>query len=669
MKEIAPPTRRCPQCGAESPGGILEGLCPKCVAALAFGNDASVLAASTATPTGPVNRRFGDFELLEEIARGGMGVVFKARQLSLNRTVAVKMILSGQLASAAQVQRFRTEAEAAGSLQHPNIVAIHEVGEHDGHQFFSMDYVEGQSLAELVREGPLPAARAARYVQTIAEAIHYAHEHGTLHRDLKPSSVLIDGSDQPRITDFGLARIAKADSDLTVTGQLIGTPGFMPPEQAAAGRGGIGPHSDVYSLGAILFFLLTSRPPFAAKSIEETLAQMLGQSAVFPVPFNRSVPRDLRTICLKALEKDARRRYATARELAEDLGRFRRGEPIRARPTNHFERTWRWCRRHPAVASLGLGLAATLTVLVVVVALNAREVQPERLTPMPVLSGNGASGVIDGKINQTSPHDGYPGLTNHFHAYDPQANLWSHALSPTPVPLWGRTAGVLNGKLYLVGGGADGGGMTGRLDVYDPVSNAWRTAAPMPTARGAITSAVLDGKLYVFGGTDGTNKLSTVEIYDPAIDHWVTGPPLPAPRVSAGAVAVNRILYVVGGVDVTREEKHLAPVLALQTDGTWSKRAAMPYPVIQASVAALNGIIYVAGGKTSFGATAALQAYEVATDQWKLLARMPEGRHSGAAAQVVEGKLYVIGGWSQEPPMLPHNEVFAYDPRRDVWRR
>ena len=255
-----------------------------------------------------------------------MGVVYRARQLSLNRIVAVKMILPGRVGSPEMVLRFRAEAEAAAGLHHPNIVAIHEIGECEGQHYFSMDYIEGQNLAEAVREGPLPSARAAQLVAKIAEAIHYAHEHGILHRDLKPSNVLIDGADEPRVTDFGLARRLGGDSTLTLTGQVFGSPNFMPPEQASGRHGAVGVHSDVYGLGAILYYLLTARPPFVGETLETTLAQVLEQEPVSPRLLNPSVPRDLETICLKCLEKEPSRRYASAQALADELGRFLREE-------------------------------------------------------------------------------------------------------------------------------------------------------------------------------------------------------------------------------------------------------------------------------------------------------------------------------------------------------
>jgi serine/threonine protein kinase len=249
-------------------------------------------------------------------------VVWKARQAGLNRIVALKMLLAGPFASREVAQRFRAEAEAAASLQHPNIVAIHEVGEHDGQPFFSMDYVEGRDLASLASEQPLSAERAAAYLKTIAKAVHYAHQHGILHRDLKPSNILIDQFDQPRITDFGLAKRLTSESavcnpqsaiDLTLPGQVLGSPNYLPPEQAQGRQDQCGPASDVYSLGAVLYHLLTARPPFMGGVLAEVLKAVTQDEPVSPRRLNSEVPRDLETICLKCLEKEVHRRYPPPR--------------------------------------------------------------------------------------------------------------------------------------------------------------------------------------------------------------------------------------------------------------------------------------------------------------------------------------------------------------------
>jgi tetratricopeptide (TPR) repeat protein/tRNA A-37 threonylcarbamoyl transferase component Bud32 len=321
----------------------------------------------------PPPERLGDYELLEEIGRGGMGVVYRARQVSLKRIVAVKMLLAGQRAGEVGRQRLLQEAEAAGHLQHPNIVAVHEVGEKDGQPYFSMDYVEGKSLAALVRENLLPAAAAATYVRTIALAVQYAHQQGTLHRDLKPANVLIDASGQPRITDFGIAKRIAGDSQLTATGDVLGTPSYMSPEQAAGKLQQIGPASDIYALGAILYELLTGRPPFRADTPLDTLRQVVETDAVSLRLLNPKVPRDLETICRKCLEKEPGKRYPNGQALADDLERFLKGEPIRARPPRAWERALKWAKRRPALAALAAVCAlAVLTVLVVIAVANAR---------------------------------------------------------------------------------------------------------------------------------------------------------------------------------------------------------------------------------------------------------------------------------------------------------
>ena len=306
----SPSIPHCPQCGVAIEGDAPEGLCPRCLLRLA--RDLSDLDLADQELESPlVLGHFADYELLAEIGHGGMGVVYQARQKSLDRIVALKMLLGGQFAEPQARARFRSEAEIAAQLQHPNIVAIHEVGEHDHLPFFTMDFVEGRSLAEVARDKPLTPTAAAGYMATIARAIAYAHEHGVLHRDLKPSNILIDGSDQPRITDFGLAkRLTGSTTSLTLSGEALGSPNFMPPEQAAGKHQQIGPPSDVYGLGAILYYLVTSRPPFVADNLSMAVRQVQDQEPVSPRVLNPGVPKDLETICLKCLQKEPSKRYA-----------------------------------------------------------------------------------------------------------------------------------------------------------------------------------------------------------------------------------------------------------------------------------------------------------------------------------------------------------------------
>jgi WD40 repeat protein/serine/threonine protein kinase len=338
-----------------------EACCEETIAPQGIGT-AGATREETTTVTVTKPKVFGDYELLDEIARGGMGVVYKARQLSLRRVVALKMILAGQLASEEDVLRFHTEAEAAANLDHPGIVPIYEVGEQEGQHYFSMAFVPGQSLADMLTEGPLAAAAAAELSKSLAEAVSYANEHGVIHRDLKPANILLDELGRPRITDFGLAKRIQADSNLTGTGQILGTPSFMPPEQAKGQTDKTGPSADIYSLGAVLYTLLTGRPPFQAANPMDTLMQVLSREPASPRALNEKVPPDLETICLKCLEKEPAKRYATAQELAEDLGRFLRGEPTLARPVGRFARGWRWCRRKPAIASLIASVALSLLI-------------------------------------------------------------------------------------------------------------------------------------------------------------------------------------------------------------------------------------------------------------------------------------------------------------------
>lgn len=309
--------------------------------------------------------KIGNYLLLGEIGRGGMGVVYRARQISLNRLVAVKMILSGEFARDVENQRFRAEAESAARLKHPNIVPVYEIGEEGGRQYFSMELIEGPNLQQALSCGSMLPRKAAGLILSVSDAVQYAHSQGIIHRDLKPGNILLDQQDEPRVTDFGLARHWAAASNLTATGEIVGTPGFIPPEQARCQEEQLGPTVDVYSLGALLYATLTGRAPFQAVNQLEVLRQVIEDAPVEPRSLNPAVPRDLETICLKCLEKNPARRFSTAAELGLELRRFLDGVPIRSRPIGGLEKRLRWCRRNPTSA----GMVAILLTSVVAILL------------------------------------------------------------------------------------------------------------------------------------------------------------------------------------------------------------------------------------------------------------------------------------------------------------
>ena len=378
--------RVCRKCGAKIFSDAPKGLCTACMLERALGivpdavaevdsstgsldeqlsrdNVKPVSGVKEAVRAAAMLGQLGDYELLEEIGRGAQGVVFRARQKSLNRTVALKVISLGQWASKAHLKRFRREAEAAASLDHPSIVPIYEVGERDGSCYFSMKFVEGGQLDEVVRRTPMSIRQAVELIAKVARTVHYAHEHGILHRDIKPGNILLDAKGEPHLTDFGLARLIETESTMTRTMEVLGTPSYMAPEQAAGNNAAISSITDVYGLGAVLYQLLTGQPPFAGGTTYETIKLVLDTDPRQPRQLNPKIDRDLSTICLKCLEKDPPRRYASALALAEDLEHWLGHEPIRARHTGVFTRGKKWVRRNPAIAALitlSVALAAGL---------------------------------------------------------------------------------------------------------------------------------------------------------------------------------------------------------------------------------------------------------------------------------------------------------------------
>jgi serine/threonine protein kinase/Tfp pilus assembly protein PilF len=369
----------CRNCGGKIFGDEPKGLCLACVLETGLGPliDDSVTGGVDSGPPAVVLMDFGDYELLEEIGRGGQGVVYRAHQKSLNRTVALKVIGLGQWATQAHLKRFRREAESAASLDHPCIVPIYEVGEREGSCYFSMKFVDGGQLDEVAKRQPISPRNAAELIAKLARTVHYAHEHGILHRDIKPGNILLDTKGEPHLTDFGLARLLEKKSTVTNTMDVLGTPSYMAPEQARGDQGaavsspprdgGLTRAVDVYGLGAVLYQLLTGQPPFAGGTTYETIKSLLDTEPRPPRSLNRKVDRDLSTICLKCLEKDPKRRYSSALALAEDLEHWLKHEPIRARHIGIFGRGKKWLQRNPTTALvLGLSLAfvATLAVMI-----------------------------------------------------------------------------------------------------------------------------------------------------------------------------------------------------------------------------------------------------------------------------------------------------------------
>jgi serine/threonine protein kinase/tetratricopeptide (TPR) repeat protein len=318
-------------------------------------------------PQAELPKEFGDYELLEEVGRGGQGVVFRAWQKSLNRTVAVKLIRVSQLTTNAHLKRLRREAEAAAKLNHPGIVPVYEVGERDGTYYFSMRFVEGDCLDDVVSRGATSIRHAAELIAKVARTVHYAHEHGILHRDIKPGNILLDADGEPHLTDFGLARLVEQGSTVTGSMEIMGTPSYMAPEQAVGNNAAVSSATDVYGLGTVLYELLTGQPPFSGGTTYETIHLLLGSEPRQPRLLNRKVDRDLSAVCLKCLEKDPRRRYSSALDLAEDLERWLRHEPIRAKRSGFFTHIRKWVQRNQIIAaliSLSLILAGGLSLMI-----------------------------------------------------------------------------------------------------------------------------------------------------------------------------------------------------------------------------------------------------------------------------------------------------------------
>jgi eukaryotic-like serine/threonine-protein kinase len=474
----------CPRCGAALRSSAARGLCPRCVLA-------SSLAPEVPTDAEHEVRRFADFELLRELGRGGMGVVYEARQASLGRVVALKMLLPARLGSASELERFRFEAEGIAALDHPNILPIYAIGSAGGQPYFIMKLAEGGSLAERLHppdgRAPVewPAGDAANLLATIAHAVHYAHERGIQHRDLKPGNILLDAAGRPYVGDFGLAKFRDKDSGLTLSTSVLGSPAYMSPEQANGDSKRVTTASDVYSLGAILYEVLCGRPPFVAATALETLRQVIECEPAPPSHFRKNIPRDLEVICLQCLHKEPSKRYASAEALAQELERWLAGEPILARPASTAERLARWCMRRPALTGTLLALLVALGAGVAGVALqwrraeqHARDLEAERYAAdMQVASqafANYDLGLVRRTLRAQVPRSGeadWRGFEWHL--------LQKLSRGDELLTFTGHTATVTCVAVSPDGTTLASGGMDGMLRIWNATSGALLRSVPV----------------------------------------------------------------------------------------------------------------------------------------------------------------------------------------------
>ncbi len=385
-----------------------QGVCSACLFRTGLASIENENDEAFAPTIARMLKDFGDYELLEEIGRGGQGVVYRARQKSLNRIVALKVIGLAHWATEAHVKRFRMEAEAAAHLDDPRIVPIYEIGERDGACYFSMKFIEGGQLDKVIGSELMPGRKAAELMAKLAHTLHHAHQNGVLHRDVKPGNILLDAKGEPHLTDFGLARLVETESTVTRTLEVLGTPSYMAPEQAAGNNAQLTSATDVYGLGAVLYQLLTGHPPFAGGTTYETVHMVLETQPRQPRLCNPKVDRDLETICLKCLEKEPARRYVSAQALAEDIERFLRNEPIRSRRSSRLEHAWRWCKRKPLVASLIAALIMVVAIGLAGALWELQRVQAERvLVRRANLSEQEKARLTAEQTNNPAAYDAY----------------------------------------------------------------------------------------------------------------------------------------------------------------------------------------------------------------------------------------------------------------------
>ncbi len=628
---------------------------------------------------------FGDYILLDEVARGSSGVVFRARQSSLGRIVALKMLRDRPLLTTeAETKRFHAEAEAAASLDHANIVPIYEVGAHEGQAYFSMKLVEGGTLQGRAAEFTDPR-KAAALMATVARAVHYAHGRGLLHRDLKPGNVLLDAAGEPHIADFGLAKKYGMDSSLTVSGQIMGTPHYMAPEQARGENRDLTPAADVYSLGAMLYELLGGRKPFAADDLVGLLKQVTDAAPPTLRSLVPSLDRDLETVVMRCLEKSPADRYASAAEFADDLDRWQRGEPVKARPAGVVRRILKWTKRRPVHAALA-GLAA----LVVITSAALLWLKPWQspagpppedpavvgtwqafTEPAPALSRRYLQQMVwtgrevliwgGGAKNSTYLNDGV--------RYDPATGRWQK-MSAQGVPE-GRTmcSIVWTGTEMIVWGGDTTGRRLGDGGRYDPQTDTWKpvSTAGAPSPRKSHAAVWTGREMIIWGGRGSDRLFNDGARYDPATDRWTPLPAIPAlkERHSPAAVWTGKEMIIWSGGD----EKNVFADGAAYDPGQDSWRALAESPEVQprgSSLAVWTGAeMVIWGGFGTEGYRTAGARYRPETDTWRPVSATGEPAGRAQHSCVWTGtEMIVWGGWDK---WHFFSDGARYNPATDSW--
>jgi WD40 repeat protein len=604
----------------------------------------------TSSKDGPIPSVAG-YEILDVLGHGGMGVVYKARHLVLKRTVALKMMLTGGHVRPRDLERFRAEAEAVARLQHPNIVQIHEVGESGGHPYCALEYVEGGTLAARLNGQPLPIRDTAKLVETLARAVQLAHSHNVVHRDLKPANVLLSIDGTPKIADFGLARKLDSDSGETRAGAVMGTPSYMAPEQASGRSHDAGPAADIYALGAILYECLTGRPPFKADVVDDTLEQVRTREPISPSVLQANVPFDLETICLKCLRKEPENRYPSAAEVADDLLRFQKGEPILARPVGRAEKLWRWSRRNPALAAATLLTASALIAVAIVsaaFAVRERKHAQEIAAALHASEENRrnadyrlAESYLDRGITLCERGEVAQGLlwlvngleTAPLDAaelqYALRANLadWARLLPPLRGIF--RYPGTATGQIVspdarsVLVVNAEGG-----AEIWDAANG--RRRFEVGKNDGEIAAAFSDDghALALVRMSDGAGR-----IWNPITGQW-TGAPLP-PHGRIKAVALNA------------GAKYVLTVSSDEIVRIWDGVTAKPQAEFRPHAGPVSSAVFTPGGQailTTSGSEARLWA--TATG-YAIGAPLPHTQSIAATAFSSDGRYVITGGWDR----------------------